>query len=972
MLPIIFATCTAMATDPAAAGPYLDGVEHPSSFIGHDIGARPARYASVIQSFEAIAASSPRAELHTYATSHEGRDLVYLIVSSPENLARLDTLRDDIATLSDPRLPVPRSEVERSLGETPAVAYLAYGIHGDELSSTDAALRVAYELAASESDDVRTILDNVVVLVDPVENPDGRERILGMLGSWTGAVDNPDPDGLSLNGFWPWGRGNHYLFDLNRDWFALVHPESRGRANILSSWHPQLVVDSHEMGSQDTYLFNPPRWPYNPNLPKDTLSLWKRFAADHAAAYDAQGWSYYTGDWNEEFFVGYGSAMPLYTGAMGLLYEQAGTGGGPVRQGHGEILTYEESVAHQFVSSMANLSTAATGREALLRHWRNAREEAIRRGKKGPALAYYFSPGDHPARAARLADRLTRLGLEVQRLERATDARLSSLGASGASTVRLPAGSYRVRLDQPDGLLARAILEPHTPMPDAFLAEQRSHLEREKGSRLYDTTAWSPLLAQDLEAWWGAKIDGALWTLIDGAEAPLGRLESGEPGYGWMWSGTPDGAVQLAAQLSTAGVRVRAGERPARHQGRVWPRGSFLIRRLDNPDLDVAALLSVHAPSAGVGVLPIQSALVDDGPDLGASAWRLLEAPKIAILAGPGLDFTSVGAAWHLLDEELHLRTSLVDGSQLTEGRLSRYNTVVLPNSWGSYDRILGAQGASALEGWVRDGGTLVALGGAASWASSDDAGLSAVRPRSAVLHDYPSPRFGLAPEAVARLGKMSGTGLNAEGAPIQFAPHTTPEQWSSDLEIPGRGSPVLGPGTWALVGQPDAESRHAFLETPVAEPLAPQAPSDDGDDSAVSRSDLDAQGVDRRLRRFKPSGTILRVELDPEMWLTWGSGTHVPVLARTGSALIAPASVEVGGRFAAPEDLHLGGLLWPEGAGRIAQTAFLTREGLGRGQVILFADDPNFRGQFDGTERLFMNAVLLGPGLGTQHTTPW
>ena len=961
------------ADDFRPEGTYRDDIPHPDVVLQHDLGARPARYAGLVRYAETLAAASPLVQIQTYATSHEGRDLVYLAISSEENLARLDEIRDDIAALSDPRLAIPRTEVERSLAETPAIAYLAYGIHGDELSSCDAAIRVAYELAGGTTEDVADILDNVVVILDPIENPDGRERILGMLGSWTGEVDNPDPDGLSLNGFWPWGRGNHYLFDLNRDWFALVHPESRGRAEILSTWHPQLVVDSHEMGSQDTYLFNPPRWPYNPNLPSDTLTWWRRFSADHAAAYDARGWSYYTGDWNEEFFVGYGSALPLYTGAMGLLYEQAGTGGGPVRQGHGEILTYSESVAHQFVSSMANLGTVATGREALLRHWRSAREEAIDRGRRATAAAYYFSPGDQPARAAGLADGLARLGLDVERLERDVDVRLSSIRGPDASNIRLPAGSYRVRLDQPDGLLARAILEPHTPMPDAFLAEQRAHLERQKGSRLYDTTAWSPLLAKNLDAWWRPKIDGGLWTRIDAAEAPIGRLETGDPGYGWLWSGTADGAVRLAAQLSIAGVRVRAGERAARHDSRDWPRGSFLIRRLDNPEEDVAKRIAELAPAAGVDVFPTQSALVESGPDLGANAWKLLEAPRIAILAGAGLDFTSVGAAWHLLDEELRIRTSLIDAGNLSSGNLNRYNTIVLPNSWADYGRVVGENGASALTSWVEDGGTLVALGGATSWVTSEEAALSAVRPRAEVLHDYPSPRFGLEPTAVASLAKMGATGLDAEGGASPFAPHSTPKSWSSHLGIPGAGSPVLGSGTWKLLGRPDEGTRQKALRTPVAEATAPSAP-EDGDDASevLSRADREARGVDERLQRFGPSGAILRVELDPDDWLAWGSGEEVAVLARNGAALIAPPSVDVSGRYAAPEDLHLGGLLWPEGAGRMAHTAFMTREGHGKGQVILFADDPNFRGQFDGTQRLFMNAVLLGPGLGTRHTTPW
>jgi len=960
-----------LAGQPASAADRYDpGVPSPAEFLGFEIGDRPTYSGEILRYFEAVAAASPRATLHTYAHSHEGRPLVYLIVSSEANHARMGEIRADIGKIADPRLKV---NAEALIETTPAVAYCAYSIHGDELSGCEAALRLAHELTAGESDEIKAIRENLVVLLDPNENPDGRERVLAMGAAFRGALPNPDPDALSHSGFWPWGRANHYLFDLNRDWFAQVHPESKGRAKILGQWRPQLVVDAHEMGSGNTYLFSPPRDPYNPNWPSGTLPWWQLFAADQAEAFDQRGWSYYTRDWNEEFFPGYGSALAIYAGAVGILYEQAGTRGEPVRQASGRVLSYAESVDHQYVSSLANLGTAVKYRAELLRAYRAARMEAIERGRKEAVRAYYFSPEPDAVRAERLAAGLNALGIEVDRLEaNATLRGARNLWADGAADAELPAGSFRVRLDQPDGLLARGILEPHTLMADSSLAMEREHLERRKGSRIYDTTAWSPLLASGLNVLWTDRADKLDWHPWAEAAPQPGGLLAGKARYGWLFDGSPDAAPVLAAKLSAAGFKVRAGDRPFTMEGRSYPRGSFLLRLEENPDAD-DAVLNEFAIEAGIELAPVASARILEGPDLGGGHWRLLAEPRIAIAAGSPLNFTSVGAAWHLLDKEAGLRVSLVDIGRLGEIDLARYNTLVLPQVWGGgarYRRALGEGGLSALRDWVEHGGTLVALATAAEFLADSATELSQVRLRGQSLEDFPAPRFGLDDAAIRVLEKMQGTGLAADGSATTSAGIYRWKESPEVLGIPGQGSPLMGPGVWAMHGKAGEAARKRGAPKPVtveSKENGKPGPTLSPEETAAARDK-----ADRRLRRFLPSGAILRVDLDPEHWLAFGAGERVAVLAGRRDALLARDPVSTVGRYAAPEILHLGGVLWPEAAGRISQTAYLTREGMGRGQMILFAGDPNFRGYFWGTERLFLNAVLLGPGMGVRQGVPW
>ncbi len=951
-------------------GRYDPRVPSPASVLGFEPGARPARYESVVRYAEALAAASPNVRLQRYARSHEGRDLFVIVVSTEANLARLDAIHGDLARLADPRPAIAPAEVSALIERTPAVAYLAYAIHGDELSSTDAALRVAYELAAGENDDTKALRENLVVLIDPMENPDGRERMLAMTTAYEGGVPNPDPDALSHSGFWPWGRGNHYLFDLNRDWFALVHPESRGRAGILRTWRPQLTVDSHEMGLESTYLFSPPRDPFNPNLPSKVRDWSERFAADQARAFDRRGWSYFTREWNEEIYPGYGSSIATYQGAVGILYEQSGTDGQPIRKPSGRVASYEDAVAHQYTSSMANLTTAATHRHELLRAWRDARAEAVARGTRGRARAFYIVPQPDPARAERLATRLAMLGVEVERL--GTPGSLGgarSLWDGGVREARLPAGTYRVRLDQPDGLLARAVLEPHTPMADSSLAQEREHLERQKETRVYDATAWSPLLASGLEAWWAPDLDGLRWTRVapDPAPAPpAGGIAAGAATYGWVFDGSTDAALVLAGRLSSAGCAVRAGEKALPLGTLVFPRGSFLLRAEENPPAAAETLQSL-ARQAGVTVMPVAGARVPDGPDLGGDYWQLLQPARVAILAGASLDASSVGWAWNLIDRECALRVSLLDIGRVADIDLARYNVLVMPNSRGgaeSYRRALGAGGLRALRNWVQGGGTLIALNGGAAFVAEDSTRLSAVRLRSQALKDFPPAQLGLSDDAIRALERMQGMGLAPGATPVtSWGPYEELDRGRA-LGIPGPGSPLLGPGTRAWLGIPEAAAPAPAAQKTVDVKEA-KGPSDEERQKALAK-------VDARLRRFMPSGAILRVDLDPEHWLAYGCGDRAAVMTRGDDALLARDPAVTVGRYAAPGVLHLGGLLWPEGAGRITQTAYLTQEASGRGQVILFAGDPNYRGYFWGTERLFLNAALLGPGLGATHTIPW
>ena len=465
----VFLFVLALAATPSAAavsyeklfpGARFDAaVPTQEKVLGVAPGTRPIRHDELMRYVLALAETSRRVKVLPYAKSWEGRDLVVIAVSDESTIASLDAFREAHARLMDPRGRASSADGSAAAGAK-AVAWMAYGIHGDELSSTDAAAAVLYWLVAGEDERARAIRGRTLVLIDPCENPDGRDRFLGMLRSFAHAAPSADLEDLSHTAVWPWGRANHYLFDLNRDWITLVQPESRRVAEI-ARWLPQLMVDSHEMGATDTYLFSPARPPFNPFLPKNYHEWAKRYAADQARSLDAKGFPYYRGEWADEFFVGYGSSWAMYHGAIGILYEMSGTDGTLVRKPTGETRTYDEAVEHQVASSAANLTTLAANAHDALLATIAARRDGIARGSSGPVRAWILERSGDPERVDALARLLRDQGIEVQASTGAVKlAGLREIGTGSLGEPRAPARE----LPGSDGA-ARVAPRPLDPRP---------------------------------------------------------------------------------------------------------------------------------------------------------------------------------------------------------------------------------------------------------------------------------------------------------------------------------------------------------------------------------------------------------------------------------------------------------------------------------------------------------------------------
>ena len=526
------------------------------SVVGHDPGQEISTPDQIGRYLEALAKAAPdRTRLVHYATTWEGRPLHYLVVGSRERIARLDDIRRGMQVLG-----AGAADADRLVGELPVIIWFIHGVHGNEISSGEAALQEAYHLlAARESADVDLTLRETLVIIDPMQNPDGRHRFLAhnQLGR---AVDpDPEPASAEHDEPWPGGRSNHYLFDMNRDYFSMSQPETRGRIKVMLEWFPQVVVDLHEMGGNSTYYFAPPADPINPQITEAQRRWLTEFGKENAAEFDRRGFGYFVREVYDSFYPGYGESWPIFHGAIGMTYEQASARGLSFRRQDGTLLTYKDAVMHHFTAAVTTAATAARNRERLLRDFLEYRRSATKLGQQG-TREYQIPPGSDPSRVERLARLLVAQGIQVKRADEQFQ----------AGSRQLARGTMIVPLAQPAGRLVRNLFDPETRMDDAFLKEQDRRRRERLPDQIYDVTAWSLPLAFDVEVIPSDRVATVRATDVTETAPELTGPSAAPPAIGFLM---PWGVAAAATTVEALreGVRIQSADEAFTHGGRQYP-----------------------------------------------------------------------------------------------------------------------------------------------------------------------------------------------------------------------------------------------------------------------------------------------------------------------------------------------------------------------------------------------------------------
>lgn len=675
--------------------------------IGHDHGNAISSASQITGFMRALAAHAPdRMQVRSYGETWQGRELTYAVISSPENMARIDAIQADLSTLAaGDQLPADQ------LDATPAVVWLSYGVHGDEITPPDSALFMAYHLIAAENDALaETILENTIIIIDPSQNPDGRDRFVHSFSSSLGLTPLADRHTAEHDQPWPRGRFNHYLFDLNRDWFALTQPESQGKVAAVLQWHPVIYVDSHEMGGDSSYYFPPAAKPYNPNITDTQHGRQAQLGQNMASWFDRFGVDYFTREVFDAFYPGYGDMWPTLNGAIAMTFEQASPRGLLFARRDGKTLTYAQGVRNNVLTSLATLETVAQNKNSFLTDYAAFRSSAI-------------------SDAARADDRYVVLDLTGARYE--AEALGRRLAQQGIAVQRVPAGSTQCRntyengalivdMAQPQGRLINTLLSKTTPLAPDFIADQESRREQGLNHELYDVTAWSLPLMDGVASEQCRRVDLTNAVAVS-ATAPIPSKTSGTGQFGYVVPWTDGGQARLVIAAMKAGLEGKTTSEAFIQNGRTYPMGSVVYSIADN-DGDLGSDLSALASEIGAEIAPMANSWVQDGPNFGSSAFAAMKMPKVAIAWGNGTSPTSAGNTRYVLERQLGLPVSPIRVSNLGRADLSLYDVLIIPDTYGGLVSQMGS--GDPLKKFVREGGVLIAIATGVSEIASEDVGL--------------------------------------------------------------------------------------------------------------------------------------------------------------------------------------------------------------------------------------------------------
>ncbi|MFO8173916.1 MAG: M14 family metallopeptidase [Longimicrobiales bacterium] len=832
--------------------------------VGHGFREEITPPEGVIRYMEALHAAAPeRTLLFQYAESWEGRPLVVMVMGSAERMADLENLRTELKRLSDPR-GLSREDADALLDRLPVVTLIGHGIHGNEATGSGAAMAEAYHLLAARNDpDVDLILRESLVLIDPMENPDGRARFVyqnTIAGSrW------PDPDTWSAEHDepWPGGRGNHYLFDMNRDYFAQTQLEVQGKVRVYREWMPHIVADLHEMGGNSTYFFPPTAPPSNPLFGDRQIQQMDLFGADIAEAFDERGFSYFNRDTYDLFYPGYVDMWPMTHGSLGMTFEQASPRALVLRRADGDLMTYGDGVTHHFTAAIQTMVTAARNRRRILHDHLEFRRDGLRASDRGPAE--FILTGHDPGMVERLARNLVLNGVEVFH---------ASMEVGVGDRSLSPESTYIVPLSQPASRMARMLLEDEVPMDEAFLQRQEELRANREPSEIYDVTAWSPALLWDVEVLHASRATGAKGAPVtEGGSSSGNALPPARVGYLLPWGTNTAGAV---AEALREGIRVHTAGGEFTLDGRRYGLGTAIVRVSENGPA-LAETLGRIAGAWGAEVVPMDGSYVREGTSLGSERSRTLHEPAVLLVYDEPGSSQSVGWARYVLERRYGQRTTVVRASALGRVRLADYDVIIFPS--GSYGTTVDEGFRGRLRQWMREGGTMITVGRSTYWAAQEEVGL-------------------LTATIERKGGRPEGTDPPKVGTPEQ------PIDYLEAIEPPDEGPEYL-------------------------------------------------------------SGAVFRAILDPEHWLAAGTDGEIGVFSQ-GSPILSPVTLDQGtnvGRYAPLEDLVLGGVVWEDTRPQLANKPFLIHQPVGRGQLVAFTQDPNYRAYTESTMLLFINAVLLGPG---------
>lgn len=685
-------------------------ITSPEDFLNYELGENFTGYAHIVAYYKQLAQQSPRVLYNEYGKTYEDRPLINLVISSEENIKNIDQLKADHLKLVD----ASSSEAQAIINNQPVFTSFSYNIHGNEASSSEAAMQVAYRMAAAEDDDTKEILNNSVIILYICINPDGRDRYVYWYKSMK-RIKTPGVEPKDLEHFegWPGGRTNHYWFDLNRDWIWGVHPESRGHTGEYQMWMPQVHVDYHEQGYNSNYFTMPGTTPRNKLLPNSYEAWSKVFGDANVAEFDKHQINYFTRDRFDFFYPGYGSSWPSVMGAIGMLTEQGGhsAGGRIVETDDGYHLTLRQRIFDHYTTSIATIKASAKNRKELLQYSYDAWQPT---NSKTNTKAYFFS--DQDMYASEVVNVLKRNGVKVYQADNAFLVSAAKDYRSGkVSKKSLPKGTIIVPTDQPRALFINSIMERNMAIEDSVM---------------YDMATWSAPIAYNLDAWSTAGSYSVQKTEIVDLIEPKGQVINPDAGYAYVINWSQREAPKALAKLWEKKYNVRAAFEPFSDGSMSFPAGSLIILKGRNREKAETIMSDMQevAKYAGVKIHGFNTGRMMTGMDLANTGNRPVKKPRVAMMVDPPFSSYTGGQIYFLFDwvTELpieRIRTTALEQTSLPKqgfrfggADLNDYDVLILPQGGGSLKDLFKEEQQKDLKEWVQNGGTLIATESAAAF----------------------------------------------------------------------------------------------------------------------------------------------------------------------------------------------------------------------------------------------------------------
>ena len=654
-------------------------LQSPDQFLGYTLGTKYTMHYKIVDYFNYVAKNaSSQVKFIKYGSTNEGRDLNLAFISSLENIANLEKIR--MANMQKTHLlnGTDKSDV--------AIVWLSYNVHGNEPSSSEAAMKTLYELVTKQGDGW---LKNTLVIIDPCLNPDGRDRYVNWFNGMLGTMPNSNVLSREHQEPWPGGRVNHYYYDLNRDWAWQTQVETKQRMLVYNQWMPHVHVDFHEQGYNEPYYFAPAAEPMHEAITKWQRDFQTQIGQNNAKYFDENGWYYFTKERFDLFYPSYGDTYPTFNGSIGMTYEQGGhsKGGLSVKIDNGDTLTLVDRVKHHFTTGMSTVEVASLNNKSLLNNFAKYFDNSM--NAVGSTYKTFILTSDVANKIEAVQKILSANGIKFEKINT-----VSGIGLNYANnkteSIQCEKFSIAVSAYQPKSILAKVLLEPTTKLSDTVT---------------YDITAWSLPYVYDVKAY-------ALTNIVTTTKAnnTIAIREIPFTNYALYvpYNSFEDG--KTLAQLLSNNAKIYVNELDIITKGRKFGKGTILIPKKEN--LKNWNKIEDILKNSTSEIVAVNSGFADKGPDLGSPDIKFIAAPRIACATGEETSSSASGEVWHFFDKELNYPVTMLNASRIGLSSLKNIDVLIMPD--GDYNMLANKSNAEDLKTWVRQGGRLILIENAA------------------------------------------------------------------------------------------------------------------------------------------------------------------------------------------------------------------------------------------------------------------